>query len=229
MTDNGLVLFAKAPVPGRVKSRLIPHLAPEQACALYQAFVRDSLDRFHPKLPHRRYLACYPSSCDPFFKSLRGEQGVELLEQAGSDLGERMAGVVRDLLGRGLRQIVLVGADSPTLPAERLDQAFQALRRRPVVIGPSRDGGYYLIGMSRWIPHLFRGIAWGTDGVMSQTTQVLNRAGMQWEMLPGWFDVDDQASLEELRRELSRDTRLAPRTRGILEKISAVTAPEAYR
>ena len=217
MQTDGLVIFAKAPLAGKVKTRLVPHLTPMDAAELYQAFILDTLDRLSPLRDVKHYMACYPSSADPFFIRLGKDYKIERLDQRGGDLGERMGGVVETLMNRGLERIVLVGADSPTLPTSYLEQAFAALKVQPVVVGPSQDGGYYLIGLSQWTPELFDDIPWGTEKVLELTLQRIHDLGMKCEVLPKWFDVDDLIGLKALIKQLAHEPGIAPHTEAFLK------------
>lgn len=205
-----LAIFAKVPAPGEVKTRLFPHLTPEQAAELHQAFVLDTLTRFEPTGNIKRYLACSPSSTDPFFKQLSQDYQIDLLDQQGRDLGERMSSVVKTLMDRSCRRVVLMGTDSPTLPVAYVEMAFEALQKCPVALGPSADGGYYLIGLSRWIPELFEGISWSTEKVFDLTLQKIHSLGLECKILPQWFDVDDRNSLKVLADQLAQNPSLAP-------------------
>jgi rSAM/selenodomain-associated transferase 1 len=217
----GLVIFAKAPLPGGVKTRLFSHLTPEEAAQLHRAFVLDTLTRLKPIRDIRRYIACYPSSTHPFFQQLSRDYQIELLDQQGGDLGERMGGIVRVLLKSGCTRVVLIGTDSPTLPISYLKDAFQALQHRPpqadVVLGPSQDGGYYLIGLSQWIPQFFEGIPWSTEKVFEVTLQKIHDLGLACEVLPQWFDVDDLKHLKTLAVQLTQQPDLAPNTWAFLK------------
>jgi rSAM/selenodomain-associated transferase 1 len=218
-----LAIFAKAPVPGEVKTRLFPYFSPQRAAQLQQAFILDTLSRLKPAGDIKRCLACYPSSTDAFFKQLHRDHQIELLDQQGGDLGERMYSAVRMLMDRGYRRVVLVGTDIPTLPLTCLEKAFEALHRCPVVLGPSRDGGYYLIGLSLCIPELFEGIPWSTEKVFDLTLRKVRELGYECEILPSWFDVDDMKGLNTLRDQLSLEPGLAPYTRAFLESCQAQT------
>ncbi|MCI0527457.1 MAG: TIGR04282 family arsenosugar biosynthesis glycosyltransferase [Nitrospira sp.] len=215
--EAALAILAKAPLPGEVKTRLFPDFNPRQAVQLYQAFVLDTLTRLEPIRKIKRYLACYPSSTDPFFKRLGEDYQIELLDQQGRDLGERMGGVVKVLMERCCRQVVLIGTDIPTLPMSYVEMAFEALNRCSVVLGPSQDGGYYLIGLSCYIPEIFKGIPWSTEKVFELTIQKIYSLGYECETLPLWFDVDDIKGLNALRDQLALKPDLAPHTQAFLK------------
>ena len=151
---TALVIFAKAPIPGEVKTRLCPPLTPDEAATLHGSFVLDMLERTKLavaklQLPLHRYLACAPSSALVFFKIMEERQGVRLLDQVGKDLGQRMHHTCVDLFTKGYKQVIIVGTDVPTLPLSVYQEAFAMLGRSDVVLGPALDGGYYLIGLAQ--------------------------------------------------------------------------------
>lgn len=212
-----LVIFAKAPEPGQVKTRLLPYLTPQEVTELHRAFVLDTIARLKPIGAVQRYIACYPSSTHPFFSRLGKQYQLELLDQQGSDLGERMSTIVRGLAARHMTGIVLISTDSPTLPVSYLNEAFHVLQKKAVVLGPSKDGGYYLIGISRWIPQLFEGIPWSTENVFKTTLQQIHHLKLAYEILPQWFDVDHIEDLKILANQLAKDPHLAPQTWTLIE------------
>ena len=113
-----------------------------------------------------------------------------------------MEGAFRQAYEDGRERVVIVGSDSPTLPLGYLDQAYEALAAHDVVLGPAEDGGYYLVGSSRFVPELLRGITWGSSRVLEQSTEALSRAGRSFHLLPPWYDVDTARDLLRLEKEL---------------------------
>jgi hypothetical protein len=198
--------MAKAPAPGQVKSRLCPPLTFDQAASLARCFLLDTLVTVRGAAGATAYLAYTPDDARDEFRELAGE-GIALLPQEGQDLGERMHGLSRRLLAAGHSAVVILGTDSPTLPAAVLASAIaHATRgRRDLVLGPSEDGGYYLIGMRRPLPDLFAGMPWGTAAVLAETQERARRLGLQTELLSPWFDVDTPPDLARLHEELQRD------------------------
>jgi rSAM/selenodomain-associated transferase 1 len=124
---------------------------------------------------------------------LAGVGGLAFRAQAGRTLGDRLAAAFAREFATGARHVVIIGSDCPGLDARRLRAAFAALRRRDVVLGPALDGGYYLIGLARPAPRLFRGIAWSTAGVAAQTLRRARALGLRWHLLPPLRDVDTAA------------------------------------
>ena len=226
---NALVVFAKAPVPGQVKTRLCPPLTPDEAATLHGSFVLDQLERTKAamakfKLSLDRFVACSPSATHVFFKILSARHGVGLLDQTGEDLGARMYQVFTTLFSRGYQRIVLVGTDVPNLPLTHYRQAFELLQQQDVVFGPAQDGGYYLLGLRKPVPELFRDIPWSTDQVLAMTEQRAAEAGVSHARVPVWRDVDTLDDLKALiddatadRKRPKGEQRFSSRTAGALD------------
>lgn len=190
-----LVVFAKAPIPGQVKTRLCPPLTPDEAATIHGSFVLDTVERTKAAterftLPIDRFLACAPSSAHPFFKVLEARHHIRLIDQAGEDLGERMARTFDQLFARGYRSVVLVGTDIPSLPLEEYRRTFGLLESHDLVIGPALDGGYYLLGLNRPVPELFVGIPWSTGLVLKATEDKARSLGLTVALTAPWRDVD---------------------------------------
>ena len=183
-----LCIFAKAPRPGAVKTRLAAALGPEHAAAVARALLLDTMERWaEAKL--RRVVAFTPADAGPEFAELaRGR--FELVPQGDGDLGRRLETVLARELAGGAEALVFLGADRPTLPAAHVEQAFAELRRADVVLGPAADGGYYLLGCGRRVPPIFDGIAWGGPHVLTETVARLADRSWRLALLPPWYDVD---------------------------------------
>lgn len=210
-----LVVFARWPERGRVKTRLVPPLTPEQALGLHVACL-ESTARLAASLPASidKWLYFTPPSGGASARArasgLRFPRVLRVRVQRGRDLGARLQSAFAELWGKGYRRVVVIGTDSPALTRRRLRRAFAALRRADAVLGPARDGGYYLIGLratSEKLPSLFRGVAWGTRRALRQTQARLRRAGLRCALLPLGYDVDVVADLARLRGDLRRDPR----------------------
>ena len=227
-----LVMFAKAPIPGQVKTRLSPDLTADEAATLHGSFVLDTLERTKAaaskfNLPIDRFLACAPSSSHVFFRIMEARHGVTLLDQQGDDLGARMHDIFDRLFAQGYQQICLVGTDVPSLPLPHYRDALRALSQHDLVIGPARDGGYYLIGLTRPHPELFINIPWSTNRVMDLTQQKAVAAGLKIAILPTWSDVDTVDDLRALIDENVADKKrpkqervFSMRTAGTLELLA---------
>ena len=193
--------MAKAPVAGAVKTRLVPPLTHDQAAELFKALLADLLDHVQGLNGAERYLFFAPDHAGALMSDLAGGK-FHLLPQCGDDLGARMQTVFDDLWARGHRRVVLIGGDLPVFPLNFLQQAF-ALLDAPadrVVLGPSRDGGYYLVGMNRLVPEIFAGMSWSHEQVLSDTLKKLDALKVNALQLPPWFDVDTPADLAKMRQ-----------------------------
>lgn len=188
-----LMIFAKAPEARRVKTRLIPAVGAEGAARLHAAFVRDVVAR-HRAADRRVVVWRSGDLAHPLWTGL----GVDLAVQPEGDLGDRLTAAFAAEMANGAAVVVL-GTDSPTLPPALVEQAFAALERHPVVIGPACDGGYYLIGMRGALAPVFDGVAWGTESVFAHTAEALNAAGIDYAVLDFWYDVDRPDDLRLLR------------------------------
>ena len=213
-----LVIFAKAPIPGEVKTRLCPPLTPDEAATLHGSFVLDMLERTKLavaklQLPFHRYLACAPSSALVFFKIMEERQDVRLLDQAGDDLGQRMHRTAVDLFAKGYKQVFIVGTDVPSLPLSVYQEAFAILSRSDVVLGPALDGGYYLIGLTQPAEKLFTGVPWSTDKVLAITQQQAKTLGLSVGLTTAWRDVDTIEDLHALITECREDNKKPQRDR----------------
>jgi hypothetical protein len=200
---TALVVFAKAPVPGQVKTRLCPPLTPDEAATIHGTFVLDTLERTKAavtrlKLQADRYLACAPSSDLAFFRIMEERQAVSLLEQEGENLGARMNRACEMLFERGYQQVVIVGTDVPSLPLDYYRLALDQLTRHDLVLGPALDGGYYMIGLKKVLPALFHDIPWSTDRVLAITREKAMSMGLSIALLPEWRDVDTIHDLRSL-------------------------------
>jgi rSAM/selenodomain-associated transferase 1 len=203
-----VAVFAKAPIPGTVKTRLIPPLTPVQAARLHAAFVEDALRRV-AALDAVRVLAYAPQPRDPFLRACALRHGARTMPQGSGDLGSRMRRVAGRLLER-YPKVVIIGSDSPTMPIAFIAKAFRKLDQVDIVFGPSEDGGYYLLGQRRLHPEIFEGITWGSAGVLAATLDKIPHVPVA--MLPPWYDVDRPNDLERLRMELDATTD-CPKTR----------------
>ena len=218
--DRALVLFARDPVPGQVKTRLHPVLDPESACLLYRAFVEDTLDLMESITGVDRFIGVHPSPDSGFFARC-AERGFRLFAQEGKDLGERMERALARRLAEGYRQVVLIGSDSPTLPPAYLKQALAS--DRPLVLGPSTDGGYYLVAMREALFGVFQEVPWGTGRVLEATCRNLEALDLVPGLLPPWYDIDRPEDLRFLKTHLDLMSQAgcpaAPATRACLARL----------
>jgi len=185
-----ILIFAKSPEAGEVKTLLIPLLGAEGARVLQERLVRHALATAVEAKVGTVELWCTPSTEHPFFARCAEEFGVALRSQGPGDLGQRMFHAFQKSLCHSER-VLLVGSDCPSLTPQDLRQAVEKLKNgNEVLLGPTEDGAYVLIGLSRCSPRLFQGIAWGGSHVMEQTRQRLHKLGWRWFELPVLWDVD---------------------------------------
>ena len=214
-------MMVRDPESGPVKTRLAPALHPSEAAALYGAFVDDLCAALHERF--QLTVACTPSMQSPFFDGLAARYRIERIAQGEGDLGARMRRVAASGL-RHARRVVIIGSDAPTLPSELVTRAFATLRAHRAVLGPSLDGGYYLVGVRAPIPPIFTRMRWGDAGVLARTVKRLARARVSHQLLPCWYDVDTPADVDLLRRHLTTlargGQRPCPRTRAVLRQLS---------
>jgi rSAM/selenodomain-associated transferase 1 len=213
--DNALIVVAKEPVPGLTKTRLCPPFGPEPAAEFYRCLLMDTLALMEQLQAADPTVAYVPGTARDYFERLVSD-GFRLVAQQGADLGERLANALGYHFDLGYRRVVIMNSDGPTLPLACLEEAFVGLDSADITLGPGHDGGYYLIGMKQLHPELFQGISWSTEQVIPQTLEICRRLGLSVHQLPEWYDVDVEADLERLRRDLARDPGSAPRTRAFL-------------
>ncbi len=210
-----LAVMGRAPLAGRVKTRLCPPFDPEQAAEFYECVLRDVLHELAPSTRWDTWVAYAERSRD-YFQRLP-EPGIGLLPQRGASLGERMHAVFTDLFHVGYRQVLVVGSDIVTLRAASVREACEVLERNrcDLVLGPADDGGYYLIGLNGPEEGLFSGMVWSTASVLEDSLARARQLELRVRMVARTYDVDVVEDLERLRRdfECSRTLRgRRPRT-----------------
>jgi len=235
-SDSALIIFAKAPIPGQVKTRLCPPLTPDEAASLHGSVVLDMLERSRGAASMDRFVACAPSSDHVFFRILEERHGVRLLTQVGDDLGARMARAMADAFTLGYQRVLVIGTDLPTLPGSAFGDAVTLLTAHDLVLGPAVDGGYYLIGLRKPAPGLFAGIPWSTDRVLPMTQQKAAALGLSTALLPVRRDIDTLDDLRAVIEEAGLQSRtpqanmsLSPRTAGVLRLLADRLRSHAQR
>ncbi len=196
-----LIVFAKQPIPGQVKTRLQGALTPAQASRLYEAFLRDVLAASTPGPSHDSAIAYWPPSARSWFESAR-LPGFELLAQRGDGLGERLRNAFLDSFDEGWPAVVVRNSDSPELPHAVVDGACRALRDDDLVIGPDRGGGYYLVGMRPPYREIFTGVPMDSASSLKATLEAGHRAGLTATLLAEHPDIDLPTDVESLTRRL---------------------------
>ena len=223
-----VIVFAKNPVPNQVKTRLIPTLSLEQAATLYTAFLTDWCETL-AKLSNVDLVMAYtPEDAQPDLQTLIGDDAI-YIPQMGVGLGERLASATQWAAEHGYTKILIVGSDSPTLPISYISEALTLLDSKDTVIGPSTDGGYYLVAFSAaaltmTVPLVFEEIAWSTTDVFQQTVTRIHSAKATFGLLPPWYDVDTAEDLAFLHAHitamrLAGDTVQAVRTESLLAEL----------
>lgn len=202
-----VAIMIKTPRNGFSKTRLSPPLQSEEAAEISRCFLRDTsaaIEALRRDDPFVVGVAVYtPVGSEPELAELLPAQ-FKMLAQRHGDLGSRLSAAAGDLFSLGFSAVCLVDSDSPTLPFENLRATAASLRDGAdrMVIGPCTDGGYYLVGMSRWHPKLFEEIDWSTSSVYEQTIRRSREINLRTTELPMWYDVDDKDSLNRLFSEL---------------------------
>jgi rSAM/selenodomain-associated transferase 1 len=223
-----LAVMTKAPHAGQVKTRLVPPLTPDEAAALNKCFLRDMSAAISNAARDGDGcgIAVYtPAGAEAAYVDILPAD-FSLLLQRGETFGERLYFAAEDLIRCGFASVCLIDSDSPTVPAKNFSKAIEFLRRHSdcIVLGPCDDGGYYLIGLTKPYGELFEQIDWSTERVFDQTTRRAREMGLEVNLLPSGFDVDDGPSLRRLCDELLADTataEIAPNTREFLRKLTA--------
>jgi rSAM/selenodomain-associated transferase 1 len=195
--DLALLVFARAPVPGGAKSRLIPSLGAEGAALLQQRMTQRALKAATAARVGAVSLWCTPSVQHPFFAACVADYAVTLHAQSGADLGERMMHA-HDRMFRSFRRLLVMGTDCPILSVHELRTAAAELRRSDAVVIPADDGGYVLLGLAQPCPAVFRDIDWGSARVLEQTLARLQESGRSCRVLPALWDVDRAEDLVRL-------------------------------
>jgi len=198
--EAAIAVFAKAPVPGAVKTRLAGVLGADAAASLHAGLVRHALSTAVRARTGPVSLWCAPDAAHPFFARCAREFGARLEAQHGEDLGARMRHAFEPAW-RGAARLLVIGADCPALTAAHLEAAARALREKDAVFVPAEDGGYVLVGLARPLPGVFDDIPWGTAAVMARTRERLRAAGASWTELPPLWDVDRPEDYARLQRE----------------------------
>ena len=217
-----LILFAKRAEAGKVKTRMTPPLAPEQAADLHRAFVADGLAFLRLFEDGGCQVECWTNQDwgEPATRRMRMRQ------QCAGNLGARMLDTFSQAASEGAGATIILAADAPTLPRRLVQQAFTTLEQgADAVVTPAEDGGYVLIGACRPLPGLFQDVPWGEAGVLAATRHLALRHHLRLEETAGWYDVDQASDLPRLRQELATAAgqRRAPRTR---EALAAVWTQE---
>ena len=181
---DALIVFARNPALGKVKSRLSNTLGERKALQVYERLLAGTL-----KTAGDHVSVKFVFLSDYLQENLKCDNSVQFL-QSGTDLGERMKNAIEKIFKMGFKRICIIGTDSPDINCEILDNAFKALDESDAVLGPAHDGGYYLIGFTKLIPEIFSDIKWGTDSVLDTTLNKLDASGFSYQLLKKLYDID---------------------------------------
>jgi len=215
--SSALLIFAKWPVPGAVKTRLSPPLTAEEAANLYRCMLLDTLAAARSLEGITRILCYDGGTQEKHFRELAPD--VRLVRQQGEGLGERLQAAFGEAFGNGFSSVAVIGTDTPHLATGRVVAAFSLLAggETDLVFGPSDDGGYYLLAMKQQHPELFRAIPWSSATVLEESLARAAAAGLRATLLPGDFDLD---TVDELHRFMALPGRdAAPLTREYLHRL----------
>jgi rSAM/selenodomain-associated transferase 1 len=193
MTD--LIVYLKNPEPGKVKTRLQPHYSPEEAARLYRGFIEDTVETVSSIGADRCWAAYTPadsrSEIEAFIPS-----DWNLAPQVGDDLGSRMRQSLNASIASGADRAILIGSDTPSLPSSHITSALSRLENADVVLGPTYDGGFYLIGIRSTVPDIFSNVTWSTDNAFEQTAEGIRSKELMMSLIPPWNDIDTPEDLD---------------------------------
>jgi len=217
-----IIVFCREPIPGETKTRLVPRLGAPNATAIAGAFTLDALAKAQAVGARIAIAGSGPRGArgSRYFRALARRFDACIVEQGEGTLGMRMERALAPFLPGAA---VLIGTDTPSIPPRLLRRSLALLRNAAVVIGPSLDGGYYLVGVRGTMPDIFRGIRWGGARVLEQTVKRLRRAGACYALGPSWYDVDRWSDLmlltAHLRQKATRAANSCPATARILQQL----------
>lgn len=219
MKKDALLLFIKAPLSGKIKTRLQPELNEWQTLILYKAFVEDLIARFKDSTFFDLHIFFYPDNSRSCIETWLGNE-LNFYPQTGKDLGEKMSDALQWAFEHGYEKALLIGSDIPTLNVARIEEAFNRLEQFDIVIGPTHDGGYCLIGIKEHVPELFENIQWSTNVVLDETLQKVHRYELSGFQLPKENDIDDFEDVLQLWEILRVDgIHEQTKTYAVLKKI----------
>jgi len=198
-----LVIMAKEPLVGLTKTRLCPPLTLDEAARLYEALLRDSISLASSLVGIELAIAVTPPESISYFKGISPPDTL-LIPVECIDIGDCLTQVLGNLLDMGHPGVLAFNADGPSVPQGYIQAAVGLLDECDVVLGPSEDGGYYLVGIKQLHPEIFVGVTWSTPKVLYQTLTKIQELGLETELLPPWYDVDTAADIERMRSELAQ-------------------------
>ena len=223
---NTLIVFVKAPTPGKVKTRLSPPLSPDQAANLYAAFVKDTLQTANKVSEARVEIAYDPGDTVAELNWIDPPTPPPFFLQQGADLGARLTHAFTLAFENGSRKIIVIGSDTPHLDLSILESAFVILDQKEAVLGPAEDGGYYLIGLRQPNAFLFNNVPWSSDRVFLETLGRIQRSGLSFGLITPQSDIDTVADLKRLMERLDASaTPTCSTTRRVLKNLQLELYP----
>lgn len=215
-TECCLIIFAKEPVPGHVKNRLSSVIGEDHAAALYKAFLKDTYALTHFIPVHFRILAYESFGGIPQYLYSTFPHFV-FYPQHGDDMGARIQDAVVYARHMGAEHVVIMGVESPTMPHELIAESFERLKHHDFVLGPRRDGGFYLIGMNDFDSCVFKEVEWGSDRVFLQIKDNIEEIGKTYYVLCNWYDIDRIEDLKQFKQGSFSST--AERTSAVIDAL----------
>jgi rSAM/selenodomain-associated transferase 1 len=201
---RAIIIMAKVPLAGTVKTRLQPFLTPDKCAELATAFLQDAENKVKT-VCENTILAYSPADNLNILENILETKNT-YIAQTGENIGERMLNAFKFAFAQNSDGVVIIGTDSPTFPADFIRQAFEYLETSAdLVLGKTVDGGFYLIGLRKLVPNLFENIAWSTSSVFEQTVTNAVELGLKKKLLPEWYDIDTPADLCVLRDKILAD------------------------
>jgi len=224
VNDAAVALFAKPPLAGRVKTRLVPPLTHEDAARVARASLEDTARFIVPEVA-ASWTLFLDGEADLSMRRLAEETRLSILHQEGPELGSRLKAAFRALRSGGARRVLAIGSDSPTLDPIRIREAIESLAVCDMALGPSEDGGYYLIGTSGSHESLFDEIPWGSASAAAVTLDRARALDLGVRLLAPWYDLDDAASLRRAYETSRPGSALREVLEGLKEKLEFVSRP----
>jgi uncharacterized protein len=212
MLRTSILVFCKPPIAGQVKTRLIGALSARQAAEIHAACLKDTVSMVRSVGGAQKwlYVAAHRGAAQRLAKQLGIDSPWKVATQRGADLGQRMRSAIEEQLRGGAEKVVIVGTDSPWMGPDRIQRVLRWLDKVEIVLGPSEDGGYYLIATCKSVPRLFSKIRWGTAEVFAKTLKALRASRTTFRLLKRDFDLDRPEDLLRLERMAGRKKLRAP-------------------
>lgn len=208
LLEDVLLIFAKYPQAGFVKTRLAKDIGKEKASLLYRLFVEATLKRTENRR-FKRIVFYSPANKKNEITDWLGN-GFKMHSQKGDDLGDRLSYAFKFAFKNKAKRVIAIGTDSPTIDKILIEKAFKRLKDVNCVLGPALDGGYYLIGLTHFYPEIFTSINWGKDDVLDKTKYKLHKLGLEFSLLEPYLDIDSLKDLYLFKRQLKNNLKINP-------------------